>query len=105
MFAIPLSVPGCTSAIDAYLPGKPVRGSKTDLSKFGVDFSDWARLRLSVKAKTVEILLNDKPVFSTSFSFDAGKIIGVGYSFEGTGLVDYARLCDENGEVVFGEEF
>lgn len=105
MFVLPLSIPGCSSAIDAYFPGKPVRGRKTDLSKFGVDFKDWAELRLAVKDKAVEVFLGKKSILKTTFSFKAGKIIGVGYSFEGTGLVDYVRLYDKDGKAALLEEF
>lgn len=105
MFVLPLSIPGCTSAIDAFVPGRLIKGSKTDLSKFGVDFKDWAELRLAVKDKAVEVFLDEKSILKTAFSFNAGRIIGVGYSFEGTGLVDYVRLYNGAGKVAFREEF
>ena len=105
LFVVPLSVPGCTSALDVLLPGKIMQGTKTDLSKFGVDFVQWARLRIAVKNKNVVIYLNDKLVLKTAFSMNAGKVIGVGYSFQGTGLVDYVRLSDRKGGVALEEEF
>lgn len=105
MFAIPLSIPGCTSALDAFVPGKLIKGSKADLSKFGVDFRDWVELRLAVRDKAVEVFLDKKSILKTAFSFNAGNIIGVGYGFEGTGLVDYVRLYDKEGKVAFREEF
>ncbi len=104
-FVIPLSIPGCTSTLDAAIPGKYIEGSKADLSKFGVDFNDWAEVRLEVKDKRVEVLLDDLPVLRKKFSSNAGKVVGVGYSFEGTGLVDYARLYDGEGKVVLRAEF
>ncbi|MPR34760.1 hypothetical protein [Salmonirosea aquatica] len=105
LFVVPLSVPGCTSALNALIPGKLIQGSKTDLSKFGVDFARWAELRIAVKNKNVVIYLNEKPVLKTAFSMNAGKVIGVGYSFQGTGLVDYVRLSDGKGKVALAEEF
>ena len=104
-FVIPLSIPGCTSALDAAIPGKVIKGSKADLSRFGVDFKDWAKISLEAKDKRVEVLLNGTPVLRKNFSANAGKVVGIGYSFEGTGLVDYARLYDGEGKVVLAEEF
>ncbi len=104
-FVIPLSIPGCTSALDAAIPGKYIRGSKADLSRLGVDFKDWIEIRLEAKDKRVEVLLDGTPVLRKTFSADAGKVVGIGYSFEGTGLVDYVRLYDGEGKVVLAEEF
>ncbi len=105
LFVVPLSIPGCTSALNALLPGKLIQGSKTDLSAFGVDFAQWAELRIAVKNKSVVVFLNGKPVLKTAFSMNAGKVIGVGYSFQGTGFVDYVRLYDGAGKAALLEEF
>ncbi len=103
--AIPLSIPGCTSAVDAFIAGELLEGSKTDLSALGVDFSRWAKLRLTVEDKTVQVLLNEQPVLESTFSLNAGEIIGIVYRFQGTGSVDYLRLYDGEGTIRFREEY
>ncbi|WP_422082159.1 hypothetical protein [Ulvibacterium sp.] len=103
--AIPLSIPGCTSAINAFVAGKSMEGGKTDLSALGVDFTQWVKLRLMVKDKRVQLFIDGQPVLQTVFSLDTGKIIGVVYRFQGTGSVDYLRLYDRDGALRFREEF
>jgi hypothetical protein len=104
-FTVPLSIPGCTSDINAYFSGKLLKGSHTDLSSLGVNFSNWVKLRLEVKNKGVQVFINDKPALQSDFFLDAGKVIGIAYRFQGTGAVDYVHLSDEKGNRVLEEEF
>jgi hypothetical protein len=104
-FAIPLSIPGCTSDINAYFSGKQLKGSEADLSSLGVNFSDWVKLRLEVKNKQAHVFINNKPAIQSEFFLDAGKVIGIAYRFQGSGAVDYVHLSDEQGKAVLKEEF
>lgn len=104
-FVIPLSIPGCTSQINAYFSGKQLKGTESDLSALGVDFANWVNLRLEVKNKQVAVYINDKPALQSEFFLDAGKIIGLAYRFQGTGAVDYVHLKDEKENTVLKEEF
>ena len=103
--AIPLSIPGCTSAINAFFAGTLLKGTETDLSALGADFADWVTVRLTVEDQQVEVFVNGRPALQTSFSQAAGKVIGIVYRFQGTGLVDYLHLYDAAGEAIFSEEF
>lgn len=102
---VPLAIPGCTAALNAFFAGKELNGDQMDLSPLGVDFSNWVKLRLEAKNKVVQVFINDKLALQTSFSMDAGKIIGIVYRFQGTGAVDYLHLFDEQGKIVYKEEF
>jgi hypothetical protein len=104
-FTVPLSIPGCTSEINAYFCGKQLKGSQTDLSSLGVDFSNWVNLRLEVKNKGVQVFINDKLAVQSDFFLDAGKVIGIAYRFQGTGAIDYVHLSDEKGNRVYEEGF
>ena len=75
-----------------------LKGVETDLSAFGLNFTDFVTLRLEVKDKSVQVLINDHPALTTSFKSDAGKVIGFVYRFQGTGEVDYLHVVDEKGQ-------
>ena len=83
---------GYTSEINAYFSGKQLKGSQTDLSSLGVNFSNWVNLRLVVKNKQAHVFINSKPAIQSDFFLDAGKVIGIAYQFQGTGAVDYVHL-------------
>jgi len=65
----------------------------------------WNKLKISVKDKIATIWLNDKEIFKTSYTNSNGRIKGIYYHFAGCGSVDFARLYDAEGELIFDEEF
>ncbi len=105
VFVIPLSIPGCASALNAYLPGKELKGSLMDLSALGVDYNNWVKLRLQVKDKAVQVFVNDKLALNNTFSANAGKVVGLFYRFQGSGAVDYVYVWDDKSGLVFKDEF
>lgn len=105
VMAVPLAIPGCTSALNAMFAETFLKGTEKDLSAFGTSFTDWAKIRLTVKNKKVEVLINDKPALTTTFASDAGRIVGFFYRFQGTGDVDYLHVSDAEGEKVVSEDF
>ncbi len=105
MMAIPLAIPGCTSAINAMFADKLMKGTETDLSALGVNFADYVKLRLEVKNKMVQVLVNDHSALKTAFASNAGRLVGFVYRFQGTGAVDYLHVYDAQGMEVVREEF
>jgi hypothetical protein len=109
-FVIPLARPGCVSGLRLHLADRDIAGTNADLSAFGVGFlSDnrggWVRLRCEAKQKTVRIYINEQLAYTTSFTKEAGALVGLHYRFEGTGSVRSARLTDGAGRVIFREVF
>lgn len=102
---IPLSISGCTSAINAYLAGKELKGEQMDLTGLGVDFTQWVKLRLEVKNKEVQVFVNEKLALKNNFTEETGKVIGIEYRFQGSGAVDYLHLYNEQGKQVYKEDF
>lgn len=105
VMVIPLAIPGCTSAINAMFADKLLKGTETDLSAFGVNFEDYVKLRLEVKNKSVQVLINDHSALKTDFKSDAGKVIGFVYRFAGTGAVDYLHVNSVDGKEILSEDF
>jgi hypothetical protein len=90
---IPLSVPGCVGELTLVSDNQTISGKTTDLSGFGVDFSQWVPVRYEVTNGQARIYINHRLVFRKSVgSPSAGRIIGLRYQFLGAGAVLYARL-------------
>lgn len=101
MVMIPLSAPGCVSAIGLF----DMDGLKDDSSLLGCDFSDWVQVRLEVKEKKGVLFINGKKTYDLNLDFPSVKIVGLLYRFQGTGSVDFARLSSVDGEVIFEDNF
>ena len=104
-YAIPLAIPGCVGQLSMALGTKGISGTTHDLSALGYDLSQWQTLRLEVRNRQVTVYVNDQPVWKDSYTDDAGKIAGLRYRFHGPGAVDYVRLLDGGGELVYAEDF
>jgi len=100
---IPLCAKGCISALDLRFTDYLVSGKQTDLSGFGVDFSQFAKLRIECKGGKAQLFVNGQLAYSVDKQISHTKIIGFGYSFNGSGTIDYVRL--NNGKVSFDDEF
>jgi hypothetical protein len=70
-----------------------------------VYFADFVKLRIEVKNKSVQVLINDEPAVKSEFSSDGGKVIGFVYRFKGTGSVDYLHVYDAKGKEVLVQDF
>ena len=104
-YAIPLAIPGCVGQLSMALGTKGISGTTHDLSALGYDLSQWQTLRLEVRNRQVTVYVNDQLVWKDTYTEDAGKIAGVRYRFHGPGAVDYVRLLDGGGELVYAEDF
>lgn len=89
---IPFCIKGCVGEISLILGNKKWLGKTTDLSNFGVDFSDWVKVRLAVENKHARIFINEQPAFEGDFTDDIGPIAGYRISFAGTGQIKNTRI-------------
>lgn len=100
---IPLCAKGCVSDIDLAFSGYYRQGKQTDLSAFGVDFSDYIKLRIESKNGKAQIFIHDRLAHTVSQDIVKAKIIGISYRFRGAGSVDHVRLS--NGQAQFADAF
>jgi hypothetical protein len=49
--------------------------------------------------------LDERPVYSTAFKNDFGKVVGLVYNFTGTGAVDYVKLKNGENRVIYEDNF
>ena len=100
---IPLCSPGCVSTVDLYFTYFYTSGRREDLSAFGVDFSNYVKLRVESDSGRAKILINDKLAYTVPRHIVRSKIIGIMTRFEGTGSIDYVSLS--NGKVNYRDNF
>lgn len=90
--SIPLSIKGCVGELTLVLGNKKYTGNTTNLSGFGVDFSDWVRVDCRVRNKQARILINDQLAYEGNFDADVGNIVGFRYRFIGASMVKDCKL-------------
>jgi hypothetical protein len=100
---IPLVAKGCVSNIDLYFTYFYTTGKREDLSAFGVDFSNYVKLRVESDSGRAKIFINDKIAYTIPRNIIRSKIIGFDFSFQGTGSIDYVSLS--NGKVNYRDDF
>ena len=95
-YIIPFSIKGCVGELNLRLPKRLIEGQTSDLSGFGVDFSDWVQLNVRVNNGNAQLLVNDQLVYQDTLSMDPGKVVGVRYQFHGTGAVESLLIETNN---------
>lgn len=101
--AIPLCQKGCVSDVDFIFTNYFKSGKKHDLSVFGVDFSKYVKVRVESKNNIGKVYLDNKLAYTVSSGIVRSKIIGIDFSFQGTGSVDYVKMW--NGKVNYEDDF
>ena len=89
--AIPLSIKGCVGELNLQTDDS-FNGKTNDLSKFGVDFSDWVRVKCRSKDKKMSIWVNDVLAFEDDYQKSIGGIMGTRIAFMGTGEIKDFKL-------------
>jgi hypothetical protein len=90
--SIPLSIKGCVGEITLVLGNKRYTGNTTNLSGFGVDFSDWVTVDCKITNKHARILINGQLAYEGNVDHDTGNIVGFRYRFTGAGIMKDCQL-------------
>lgn len=89
---IPLSAKGCISDL-ALLNGRYFESGKDhDLSGFGADLSQWVKVDCRSAKDKIQYYVNDKLVYQSQLPPYEENIVGMGYTFQGTGSVKSISL-------------
>jgi hypothetical protein len=104
IFFVTLAGIGCERNVEIKMGEEYRNGVNSDLSAFGRNLHKWQRLQVQVVNKNATVYVDEKPVYTISFKNDFGKIVGLNYSFTGTGAIDYVRLKN-GGKLVYADEF
>ena len=97
---IQLSAKGCVSDLNLLSVEWIISGKTADLSGFGVDFSDWVLVSCKNTGNKIQYFINNKLAYEVPAPSYKVKIVGIGFSFQGTGSVKNIELRS-NGKMAF----
>lgn len=89
---IPLSAKGCVSELALTSFGQVVSGRNTDLSTFGTDPSSWVTVSCRSHTNKIQYFVNGNLAYEGPLPERETKIVGVGFSFLGTGAARQIEL-------------
>ena len=76
-----------------------------NLTGLGTNVYEWQKLRIENRNKNATVFLNDDEAIQIKYERDFGKIVGLAYTFNGTGSVDYITLKDKDGKMIYQDDF
>jgi hypothetical protein len=101
---IPLSDKGCVSSLELLTGSEMISGKTRDLSEFGCDFSKPQKIKCDVHNKQLSIILNDRKIFSSKVNIEE-ELVGLCFSFEGTGEIAKVKLGEPGKFPLYFETF
>ncbi len=105
IFFVRMMHKGCERDVALKMGEVVLNGMSTDLSAFGRDMYQWQNVKVDVVNKKANISVDGKNVYTVDFKNDLGKIVGLAYHFNGTAAIDYVRLNNGDGKMVYNDEF
>jgi len=87
------------------LSEKSLDGQEDDLDALSVDLSDWLDIRIEIDDNELQLFLSDELIFEESYYKQMGMLVGVAYTFLGSGKIDYLNLKNHEGESVYSYDF
>lgn len=97
---IPLSAIGCVSELILLNGIQFVSGKSTDLSGFGANLSRWVKVSCRSTAGRLQYYIDGKLAYESPLPAKKSNIVGVVFTFQGTGAVRHIQLQAGN-KVVF----
>lgn len=105
IFYVPVTSKGCIGELGLKIGEVSKSGRDNDLSALGTNVHAWQTLRIVNEQKNATIFLNDVPVHNVKYTRDFGKIVGIRFMFNGGGSVDFIRIKNGEGRLVYEDEF
>ncbi len=97
--------PKCESYAKVYFGEKKLNGAYTDLSAFGQNLSDWSDVKVEIRNKKARILFNRKFIYQCNYDESLGKLKGMRFRFKGFGAVDFVKVSDTSGKIIYYNDF
>ena len=85
--SIPIATPGCIASLTLLDGNTDHKGSDTDLSGFGIDPTTWVKVELLSEKGTINVMVNNKVVYVININNPDAKILGLGYTFQGSAAI------------------
>ncbi len=101
---IPMAKKGCSSKLELLTFKELINGKNNDLSGFGIDFNDYAELKLISKDKKLDIFINGDFTHQMHVPENPAKIKGLIFYFEGAGEIREV-VFKKNEEIIYKDDF
>lgn len=95
----------CSRYASFQVSEKKMDGKFNDLSPFSVDMSNWLDVKVITRDNQVQIFLKDILIFEERYHQKLGNLIGIAYSFYGSGKIDYLEMRDVNNTAFYQFDF
>ena len=83
----------------------PKEKSGTILDKLGIDFSNWNTIKVETNNNRFKIFVNNSELYNLPYSGKIGKLQFMQIYFKGTGSVDWVKISNLKGKVLYSENF
>ncbi|MFO7672029.1 MAG: hypothetical protein R6W31_20405 [Bacteroidales bacterium] len=98
--------PGCPSSmLNAEFGDVLLNGEFQDMDSFYQDFSDWRTVAIEVRDKRIHVSLEGKEIYSVKYTDPLDEVKGLVFKFKGVGEINYVKLFDGGGELVYEDQF
>lgn len=97
---IPLAARSCIGNLHLVACGAYAESKTADLSGFGADLHQWAKLEVISENGNILFWVNGNKAYELKMKHETKRIVGVQYRFNGLGAVKGARFKNEKGEVI-----
>ncbi|MGR3812416.1 hypothetical protein [Jiulongibacter sp. NS-SX5] len=98
---IPLSQPGCIGDLYYSAFGYGVHSEAADLSNFGVNTSEWVKVKVKSEEGEINVYVNEGLAYTSFIKNTPTEIVGVQYRFLGPASVRNTMLKNDEKEEVF----
>jgi hypothetical protein len=97
--------PGCGNHAYVFLPGTYVSGKHVNLSTLKIQGNSWFTVRLETDKNHLILRYNGKEVFVNKYPKSSGLLKAISLRFNCFAKVEYVRVFDKTGKLVFNEPF
>jgi len=91
--------------VDLEFGEKHISGRYNELSVFSRDTSDWRNIGIKNTSRSVAIFFEKQPVYSIQYGRSIGRLKGMIVRFFGCGALREIKIANQQGVVIYGEEF
>jgi len=96
---------GCQRWARLHFSELELKGENDDLSFLTADLSDWREVKIRIENKKLKVCLDDTVIYEASYQNPVGKVRMLGFRFKGSGAVDYLKVSNLSGNIIYSDDF
>lgn len=97
--------PGCAIWVNTIISELKFNGENYDLSNFAFDLTQWHKIKIESLSKNVSVYMNDRVLFSNSYTTTLGQMKGISIETMGNGSTDKILIKDSHENVILDNDF